>query len=62
MDGSESEMSIPKSNVLIYYTEDGSKYVLDQVELNQRSNLHQCQYHFEAVEDFVEVQEVLDEK
>jgi hypothetical protein len=24
-DGSESEMVIPKSNVLIYYTEDGSK-------------------------------------
>jgi hypothetical protein len=27
LDGSESEMTIPKSNVLIYYTEDGSKYV-----------------------------------
>jgi phosphomannomutase len=25
LDGSESEMVIPKSNVLIYYTEDGSK-------------------------------------
>lgn len=25
LDGSETTMSIPKSNVLIYYTEDGSK-------------------------------------
>jgi phosphomannomutase len=25
LDGSESAMDIPKSNVLIYYTEDGSK-------------------------------------
>jgi hypothetical protein len=63
MDGSESEMSIPKSNVLIYYTEDGSKYVLDQVELNQRSNFTLVSNTtLEAVEDFVKVQEVLDEK
>jgi hypothetical protein len=33
LDGSESEM-IPKSNVLIYYTEDGSKYMPDLVEQN----------------------------
>jgi hypothetical protein len=36
LDGSESEMVIPKSNVLIYYTEDGSKICANQVEPNQR--------------------------
>jgi hypothetical protein len=29
-------MDIPKSNVLIYYTEDGSKFVRDQAERNQK--------------------------
>jgi hypothetical protein len=27
LDDSEIKMDIPKSNVLIYYTEDGSKFV-----------------------------------
>jgi hypothetical protein len=36
LDDSEIKMAIPKSNVLIYYTEDGSKFVRDQAERNQK--------------------------
>jgi hypothetical protein len=35
LDDSEIKMAIPKSNVLIYYTEDGSKFVRDQAERSQ---------------------------
>jgi hypothetical protein len=36
LDDSEIKMAIPKSNVLIYYTEDGSKFVRDQAERSQK--------------------------
>jgi phosphomannomutase len=63
MDGSESEMSIPKSNVLIYYTEDGSKYVARPSGTEPKIKFYiSVNTTLEAVEDFVEVQEVLDEK
>jgi hypothetical protein len=46
LDDSEIKMAIPKSNVLIYYTEDGSKFVRDQAERSQNKILHQRQHNF----------------
>jgi hypothetical protein len=58
LDGSESEMTIPKSNVLIYYTEDGSKYVPDLVEQNLKIKFYiSVNTTLETVEDFVETQD-----
>lgn len=63
LDGTESEMAIPKSNVLIYYTEDGSKICARPSGTEPKIKFYiSVNTTIEAVEDFVEVQEVLDEK
>ena len=63
LDGSESEMAIPKSNVLIYYTEDGSKICARPSGTEPKIKFYiSVNKTLEAVEDFVEVQEILDEK
>jgi phosphomannomutase len=63
LDGSESEMTIPKSNVLIYYTEDGSKICARPSGTEPKIKFYiSVNTTLEAVEDFVEVQEILDEK
>ncbi|MDG2432616.1 phospho-sugar mutase [Flavobacterium sp.] len=63
LDGSESEMAIPKSNVLIYYTEDGSKICARPSGTEPKIKFYiSVNTTLEAVEDFVEVQEILDEK
>lgn len=63
LDGTESEMAIPKSNVLIYYTEDGSKICARPSGTEPKIKFYiSVNTTLEAVEDFVEVQEVLDEK
>jgi phosphomannomutase len=61
LDGSESEMTIPKSNVLIYYTEDGSKYVRPSTEPKIKFYIS-VNTTLTTVEDFVEVQDILDQK
>jgi hypothetical protein len=60
IDDSEIKMAIPKSNVLIYYTEDGSKFVRDQAERSQNKILHH-QHNFRWCWRF-QVEAVLDQK
>jgi hypothetical protein len=59
LDDSEIKMAIPKSNVLIYYTEDGSKFVRDQAERNQKFYIS-VNTILDDVEDF-KVEAVLDQ-
>jgi hypothetical protein len=54
-------MAIPKSNVLIYYTEDGSKFVRDQAEREIKFYIS-VNTILDDVEDFKEVEAVLDQK
>jgi len=63
LDGSESEMTIPKSNVLIYYTEDGSKICARPSGTEPKIKFYiSVNTTLETVEDFVEVQDILDQK
>lgn len=63
LDGTASEMAIPKSNVLIYYTEDGSKICARPSGTEPKIKFYiSVNTTLEAVEDFIEVQEILDEK
>jgi hypothetical protein len=61
LDDSEIKMAIPKSNVLIYYTEDGSKFVRDQAERTKIKFYISVNTILDDVEDF-KVEAVLDKK
>ncbi|MFV8333570.1 phospho-sugar mutase [Flavobacterium sp. GSP14] len=63
LDGSESEMVIPKSNVLIYYTEDGSKICARPSGTEPKIKFYiSVNTELNAVEDFDEVEADLDNK
>lgn len=63
LDGSESEMVIPKSNVLIYYTEDGSKICARPSGTEPKIKFYiSVNTELNAVEDFDEVEAELDNK
>ncbi|WP_026706834.1 phospho-sugar mutase [Flavobacterium frigidarium] len=63
LDGSETTMSIPKSNVLIYYTEDGSKICARPSGTEPKIKFYiSVNAELEAVEDFNEVEAILDQK
>lgn len=63
LDGSETTMSIPQSNVLIYYTEDGSKICARPSGTEPKIKFYiSVNAELEAVEDFNEVEAVLDQK
>ncbi|RTY85894.1 phospho-sugar mutase [Flavobacterium sp. RSP15] len=63
LDGSESTMTIPKSNVLIYYTEDGSKICARPSGTEPKIKFYiSVNTELESVEDFQEVETVLNEK
>jgi phosphomannomutase len=57
LDDSEIKMAIPKSNVLIYYTEDGSKFVRDQ-GTEPKIKFYISVTILDDVEDFKEVEAV----
>lgn len=59
----ETQMDIPKSNVLIYYTEDGSKICARPSGTEPKIKFYiSVNKELEAVEDFQEVETVLNEK
>lgn len=63
LDNSESEMAIPKSNVLIYYTEDGSKICARPSGTEPKIKFYiSVNTTLESVEDFDAVENILDEK
>ena len=63
LDESESEMVIPKSNVLIYYTEDGSKICARPSGTEPKIKFYiSVNTELNAVEDFDEVEADLDNK
>jgi phosphomannomutase len=63
LDGTESAMTIPKSNVLIYYTEDGSKICARPSGTEPKIKFYiSVNTTLEAVEDFDEVEAILDQK
>jgi phosphomannomutase len=63
LDGSETTMDIPKSNVLIYYTEDGSKICARPSGTEPKIKFYiSVNAELESVEDFTEVESVLNEK
>ncbi len=63
LDGTESAMTIPKSNVLIYYTEDGSKICARPSGTEPKIKFYiSVNTTLEAVEDFEEVEAILDQK
>jgi phosphomannomutase len=63
LDGSESVMTIPKSNVLIYYTEDGSKICARPSGTEPKIKFYiSVNAELESVEDFNEVESILNEK
>ncbi|RTZ08719.1 phospho-sugar mutase [Flavobacterium sp. GSP6] len=63
LDGSESTMTIPKSNVLIYYTEDGSKICVRPSGTEPKIKFYiSVNAELYSVEDFQEVETVLNEK
>ncbi|MGO4905837.1 phospho-sugar mutase [Flavobacterium sp. W20_MBD1_R3] len=63
LDGSESTMTIPKSNVLIYYTEDGSKICARPSGTEPKIKFYiSVNAELEAVEDFQDVEIILNEK
>ncbi len=58
-----SEMSIPKSNVLIYYTEDGSKICARPSGTEPKIKFYiSVNTPLDSIEDFTEMEEILDEK
>ena len=63
LDGEESVMDMPKSNVLIYYTEDGSKICARPSGTEPKIKFYiSVNTELDAVENFNEVENVLDEK
>ncbi|CAH0336498.1 Phosphoglucomutase [Flavobacterium sp. CECT 9288] len=63
LDGAESTMTIPKSNVLIYYTEDGSKICARPSGTEPKIKFYiSVNTTLNAVEDFEEVEAILDQK
>lgn len=59
----ESKMDIPKSNVLIYYTEDGSKICARPSGTEPKIKFYiSVNAELDAVEDFNEVESILNEK
>lgn len=63
LDGSESQMVIPKSNVLIYYTEDGSKICARPSGTEPKIKFYiSVNTDLEDVADFDEVEAILDNK
>jgi len=63
LSGEELTMDIPKSNVLIYYTEDGSKICARPSGTEPKIKFYiSVNATLEAVEDFVEVEHILDQK
>ncbi|MCZ8228662.1 phospho-sugar mutase [Flavobacterium sp.] len=63
LSGEELTMDIPKSNVLIYYTEDGSKICARPSGTEPKIKFYiSVNTTLEAVEDFVEVEHILDQK
>ncbi|SHK99640.1 phospho-sugar mutase [Flavobacterium xanthum] len=63
LDGTESTMVIPKSNVLIYYTEDGSKICARPSGTEPKIKFYiSVNTELDAVEDFDGVESILNEK
>jgi phosphomannomutase len=63
LDGSESTMDLPKSNVLIYYTEDGSKICARPSGTEPKIKFYISVNTFlDSVDDFKEVEATLDQK
>ncbi|OCB77916.1 phospho-sugar mutase [Flavobacterium crassostreae] len=63
LDGSVTEMAIPKSNVLIYYTEDGSKICVRPSGTEPKIKFYiSVNTPLESVKDFDAAQEELDQK
>nr|WP_315175728.1 phospho-sugar mutase [uncultured Flavobacterium sp.] len=63
LSGEELTMDIPKSNVLIYYTEDGSKICARPSGTEPKIKFYiSVNTTLDAVEDFVEVEHILDQK
>jgi phosphoglucomutase len=63
LDGTESTMEIPKSNVLIYYTEDGSKICARPSGTEPKIKFYiSVNTELDAVEDFNDVESILDKK
>lgn len=63
LDGTESMMDIPKSNVLIYYTEDGSKICARPSGTEPKIKFYiSVNTELEDVQDFDEVESILDNK
>ena len=63
LDGSESTMDIPKSNVLIYYTEDGSKICARPSGTEPKIKFYiSVNAEIESVSDFDEAESFLDQK
>jgi phosphoglucomutase len=63
LDNSEIKMDIPKSNVLIYYTEDGSKICARPSGTEPKIKFYiSVNTILDDVEDFKEVEAVLDQK
>ena len=63
LDGTESTMVIPKSNVLIYYTEDGSKICARPSGTEPKIKFYiSVNTELDAVEDFDDVESILNEK
>ncbi|TDD75211.1 phospho-sugar mutase [Flavobacterium caseinilyticum] len=59
----ESKMDIPKSNVLIYYTEDGSKICARPSGTEPKIKFYiSVNAELESIEDFPEVEAILNEK
>ena len=59
----ETKMNIPKSNVLIYYTEDGSKICARPSGTEPKIKFYiSVNTELDAVEDFNEVESILNEK
>ena len=59
----ESKMEIPKSNVLIYYTEDGSKICARPSGTEPKIKFYiSVNTQLDSVEDFNEVESILDSK
>jgi phosphoglucomutase len=63
LDGEELAMDMPKSNVLIYYTEDGSKICARPSGTEPKIKFYiSVNTELDAVENFKEVESILDEK
>jgi phosphoglucomutase len=63
LDGSQSTMNLPKSNVLIYYTEDGSKICARPSGTEPKIKFYISVNTFlDSVDDFKEADAILDQK